>query len=285
MIDFPSSPTNGQSTILAGNTYTFNTAKAQWQVTTPAASGLPTQTGNSGKLLTTNGTAASWSNTINSLISPTLFINRTGSSISGISWYSSSFTAWSQYMAPASALNVGPTGNITAPSGAFVTSWALRSFIENVAGYGWTFESGSTTGQPTVVAEMKASDGTFHTYGALYANSSITAMYSDRRLKTDIKVIENALDKVDSLLGMTFVQNDLAETFGYKDPSRQVGVFAQEVQVVLPEAVKIAPFDMDADGNSKSGENYLTVQYEKLVPLLIEAIKELRLEVKQLKGA
>jgi len=252
MIDFPSSPTNGQSTILAGNTYTFNTTKAQWQVTTPP--------------------------------SPILYVNKSGNNTSGISWYSTSFTAWSQYMANPGTTSNGPTGNITAPSGAFVTSWALRSFIENVAGYGWTFESGSTTGQPTVVAEMRGSDGTFHTYGAIYANSSITAMYSDRRLKTNVKAIENALDKVDKLSGMTFVQNDLAETFGYKDLSRQVGVFAQDVQSVLPEAVKIAPFDMDADGNSKSGENYLTVQYEKLVPLLIEAIKELRLEVKQLKG-
>ena len=48
--------------------------------------------------------------------------------------------------------------------------------------------------------------------------------------------------------------------FGYNDYKRQVGVIAQEVQKVLPESVKIAPFDMDVEGNSKSGENYLTVQ-------------------------
>jgi hypothetical protein len=57
---------------------------------------------------------------------------------------------------------------------------------------------------------------------------------------------------------------------------------------VLPEAVKPAPFDLiRIDENteiSRSGENYQTVQYEKLVPLLIEAIKELNKEVQQLKG-
>ena len=120
--------------------------------------------------------------------------------------------------------------------------------------------------------------------GQILATGSITASYSDRRLKTNINPITSALDKVDSLTGMLFTQNALAESFGYTDKDQQVGVFAQEVQAVLPEAVKLAPFDMDGDGNSKSGENYLTVQYEKLVPLLIEAIKELRAEVKDLRG-
>ena len=58
-----------------------------------------------------------------------------------------------------------------------------------------------------------------------------------------------------------------------------MGVIAQEIQEVLPEAVAFAPFDRDENDNSKSGENYLTVRYEKIVPLLIEAIKELQLEV------
>ena len=62
-------------------------------------------------------------------------------------------------MASATQTGVGPTGNITAPSGTLVTSWALRSFIENEGGYGWTFESGTYTGNPSVVAEIRASDG------------------------------------------------------------------------------------------------------------------------------
>jgi hypothetical protein len=51
---------------------------------------------------------------------------------------------------------------------------------------------------------------------------------------------------------------------------------------VLPEAVKLAPFDNDGNDNSISGENYLTVQYEKLVPLLLESIKELNKKVEDL---
>ena len=126
--------------------------------------------------------------------------------------------------------------------------------------------------------------GKLHVVGTILATSTITAMYSDRRLKTNIRKITGALDKVDKLSGVLFTQNELAETFGYDDYSQQVGVIAQEVQEVQPEAVKPAPFDMAPDGSSKSGDNYLTVQYEKLVPLLIEAIKELREEVNRLKG-
>lgn len=122
------------------------------------------------------------------------------------------------------------------------------------------------------------------TAGQIYATNSITAFYSDERLKTKISVIENALDKVDQLTGFIYTSNDLAASFGYTDQSLQVGISAQAAQKVQPEVVKPAPFDIADDGTSKSGENYLTVQYEKLVPLLIEAIKELRAEVNLLKG-
>ena len=84
--------------------------------------------------------------------------------------------------------------------------------------------------------------------------------------------------------GVLYTQNKFAEQFGYKDYKQQVGLIAQEVQAVQPEAVKIAPFDMDKEGNSKSGENYLTVQYEKLVPLIIESIKEQQKQIDEIKA-
>ena len=122
------------------------------------------------------------------------------------------------------------------------------------------------------------------TAGQIYATNSITSYYSDERLKNKIATIENALDKVDQLTGFIYTSNELAASFGYADQSPQVGISAQAAQKVQPEVVKPAPFDIADDGTSKSGENYLTVQYEKLVPLLIEAIKELRAEVNLLKG-
>jgi hypothetical protein len=124
--------------------------------------------------------------------------------------------------------------------------------------------------------------------GVFLATNNIVAYYSDRRLKENIKPIENALYKISKISGVTYNSNDLAESFGYSNRDEQVGVIAQEIQAVLPHAVKAAPFDLqtDEDGvtTSKSGENYLTVQYEKLVPLLIQAIKEQQAQIDELKA-
>jgi hypothetical protein len=120
------------------------------------------------------------------------------------------------------------------------------------------------------------------TGGEIRATNEITAYYSDRRLKENVKVIDNAVDKVLSLNGITYTPNEVAESFGYDRTVKLVGLFADEVEAVLPEATRPAPFDQDENGNSKSGENYKTIQYEKLVPLLIEAIKEQQQQIAQL---
>jgi len=122
------------------------------------------------------------------------------------------------------------------------------------------------------------------TTGQILASDNIIAYYSDARLKENITPIPDALAKVNTLSGVTYNSNDLAESYGYTDRSQQVGVIAQEVKAVLPQVIKPAPFDTDSEGNSKSGENYMTVQYEKLVPLLIEAIKELTAKVNDLES-
>ena len=110
------------------------------------------------------------------------------------------------------------------------------------------------------------------TIGEIRAVDNVTAYYSDERLKTRLGNIENALDKVDALEGFYYEANATAQALGYK-PRREVGVSAQAVQSVLPEIVTAAPIDAQ----------YLTIYYEKLTPLLIEAIKELRREVEDIK--
>ena len=124
------------------------------------------------------------------------------------------------------------------------------------------------------------------TAGEIRATNQITSFFSDERLKEDIQEIGGALEKVMTLRGVTYKPNAIAESFGYKKEN-MVGVIAQDVEKVLPEAVKSAPFDImlfEGKEYSQSGQNYKTVQYEKLVPLLIEAIKELNREIEQLKG-
>ena len=117
--------------------------------------------------------------------------------------------------------------------------------------------------------------GTWAVSGAITATGNITAFASDSRLKDRKSNIANALEKVESLSGFNYTFNELGlKVVGedYRD-EEQVGVSAQEVEAVLPEIVKPAP------GNN----DYKTVQYDRLVPLLIEAIKELNAEIKELK--
>ena len=104
----------------------------------------------------------------------------------------------------------------------------------------------------------------------IICQGDITAFSSsDRRLKTNIETIDNALEKVSLISGVKYNWNELAE--GKDITVREVGVIAQEIKEVLPEAV------------SERDTEYLAVRYERLVPLLIEAIKELKAEINELK--
>ena len=75
------------------------------------------------------------------------------------------------------------------------------------------------------------------------------------------------------VVGFYYEANELAQQLGYIK-QKEVGVSAQEVQRVLPEIVVPAPID----------EKYLTVRYEKLIPLLIEAMKEQQLTINELEA-
>ena len=90
---------------------------------------------------------------------------------------------------------------------------------------------------------------------------------SDERLKDNIKPITEPLWKVSQIGGYTFDWNDKQDTYEGHD----VGVVAQEIHKVLPEVV------------AERSNGYLGVKYEKIVPLLIESIKELKKEVDDIK--
>jgi hypothetical protein len=122
--------------------------------------------------------------------------------------------------------------------------------------------------------------------GTITATGDITGLTSDKRLKKNIKILSNPLDKLKVLSGFTYDWSlDKCSEAGFEPKDEeQIGVFAQDVQSVIPQAVKPAPFDTDSEGNSISGDNYLTVQYEKIVPLLIECIKEQQKQIDELKN-
>ena len=127
-------------------------------------------------------------------------------------------------------------------------------------------------------------DGDMQVIRNIQCYQNVIAYFSDKRLKNIEGKIENPLDKIEKLNGVYYTQSEVAESLGYeKNDIKQVGLIAQEVQEVLPEIVSIAPIDKDGNGGSITGENYLTIDYSKVVPLLVECIKELKLEIEELK--
>jgi len=121
-------------------------------------------------------------------------------------------------------------------------------------------------------------DGDFHADGDVIAYSTTI---SDERLKTGISTVSNALEKVSQLNGVEFTRKNNGQ--------RSAGVIAQEVEKVLPQAIREKKLPL------QTGEEdtlYKTVEYDALHSLYIEAIKELKdtvekqaLAIKELQGA
>lgn len=132
----------------------------------------------------------------------------------------------------------------------------------------------TATGADAMRAETNLTyDGSkLYVGGNIEATGEVTAYASDIRLKDNISEITEPLYKLSKIRGVYFDWNDLAEKEGLPVKNKHdIGVIAQEVNKILPEVVRNAPFD----------EKYLTVKYEKITPLLIEANKELHSIVKK----
>jgi len=114
------------------------------------------------------------------------------------------------------------------------------------------------------------SNGDLHVDGDVIAYSTTI---SDQRLKDDVQTIDNALDKVSNLRGVSYTWNN-----GNRKGQKDLGLIAQEVEQVLPELVREKEMPM-IDGGT-----YKTVDYEKIVGVLIEAVKELKQEIEILKS-
>jgi hypothetical protein len=141
-----------------------------------------------------------------------------------------------------------------------------------------TIPAGSSDEKLVIGGNIKAE-------GNIKAGGYVRSYYSDNRLKTFTSNITNALDIIDHLNGFYYVPNEKALEFGF-EYDNEIGLSAQEVKKVIPEIVKIAPFDttkINEKISSKSGEEYLTICYDRLGAVFVEAIKELRKENNYLK--
>jgi hypothetical protein len=159
-------------------------------------------------------------------------------------------------------------GSFTANVGTFTTvagtlSTAAQTNITSVGSLG-----------STQISSLGVGTAASGTTGEIRATNNVTAYYSsDERLKDNVQVIANALAKVLQIRGVEFDWNNLDEPEdGYFVRKHDVGVIAQEIEKVIPEVVGTREDGMKA------------VKYDRIIPLLIEAIKELKAEVDALKG-
>lgn len=107
--------------------------------------------------------------------------------------------------------------------------------------------------------------------GVIRSTNDIVAYYtSDIRLKDNIMVIESPVKKISKISGVSFNWNDKQSV--YEAGEKDYGVIAQEVEEVLPELV------------TTRDNGYKAVRYEKIIPLLIESIKEQQTHIDELKS-
>ena len=166
-----------------------------------------------------------------------------------------------------------------------ITAMAVLADGEMIVGDGTTdpvAESGATlrtsigvgTGDDVQVDSLGIGTAASGTTGEIRATNDVTAFYSsDERLKENIVKLEGALDKVNSLRGVTFDWKDLTEEERktiHSHEGSDIGVIAQEVQEQYPELVH------------QREHGYLSVDYQKLTAVLIEAVKELSQKVTDL---
>ena len=247
--------TGGTSTISDGNTLTIN-------------SGANTSVTRSGDTLTiaaTNTTYGLASCGVNGLMTSAYACKLDGIAAGATNTSAPHYTSAIGSSDVTTALGFTPY-NSTNPSGftSNVGDITAVTVSNGIAG-------GGTSGSVGVSLNGSYS-GTWAVTGSITATGDVTASYSDSRLKNRKANIGDALSKVEQLNGFYYTPNDKALEFG-ADEGIQVGVSAQEVHKVLPEVTAPSPM----------AEDYMTVKYDRLVPLLIEAIKELNAEIKELK--
>ena len=158
-------------------------------------------------------------------------------------------------------------------------------FIHNSLGTG-KIKFTRAGGEATAVMNQNGNTeffGNVTASGEIRGKQNVIAYYSDVRLKDIQGPIENPIEKVKAIETFYYTHGDRARELGYEGSEIQVGVSAQSVQAVAPELIHRAPVDDDGEGGSVTGESYMTVDYPRLVPLLIESIKQLSAEIEELK--
>ena len=123
--------------------------------------------------------------------------------------------------------------------------------------------------------------------GIMSAANDVVAFASDKRLKENIVNISSPLEKIKQLRGVYFDwkektdEGESIKDLGFIPPIQkgEIGMIAQEVEKVIPQAITDAPFD-----EREEGDKYKTIKYDRLIPLLVECINEQQKQIDELKN-
>jgi len=122
-----------------------------------------------------------------------------------------------------------------------------------------------------LIAKPKGSN-----FGKVMAENDVIAFASDKRLKENIIKISNPLDKIQQVRGVYFDWNQKSKEEGFRAAreKNEIGMIAQEVEQIIPQAIEPAPFNKE----------YKTIKYDRLIPLLVECIKDQQKQIDELKS-
>ena len=127
--------------------------------------------------------------------------------------------------------------------------------------------------------------GLFDSSAYLYIVGDITAFWSDRRLKKDFEPVTDYENIINGLTAYRFKWNEVGEkmTSGtVKDNEEDIGLIAQDVQAVLPKACAVNLAGKNSEKPAEEQPDYYTIRYNKLTPVVIEALKHTMKKVKVL---
>ena len=145
----------------------------------------------------------------------------------------------------------------------------------------WAVSVNNVTSDPTTGSESGWSEkARVEGNGDFVISGSYTPSGSDDRLKKNKVGITSALTKVCAMEGFTFEWNDVADKIGMSDGDRHFGLSAQTVEPLAPEVVVVNDTLINPDDGTN---DYKTIRYDRLVPMLVEAIKDLKTENDSLK--
>ena len=146
----------------------------------------------------------------------------------------------------------------------------------------WGVSVNNSTNNPTSGSESGWSEkARVEGNGDFVISGSYTPSGSDDRLKKNKVGITSALTKVCAMEGFTFEWNDVADKIGMSDGERHFGLSAQTVEPLAPEVVVVNDMLVNPDDGTN---DYKTIRYDRLVPMLVEAIKDLKTENDDLKS-